>query len=57
MQKFRRHRGMRQRENSQKEKCYKSLQIAKIGLNYKLQLLVSEYQKQSPEGVLKNKCS
>ena len=28
-----------------------SLQIAKIDLNYKLQLLASEYQKQSPGGV------
>ena len=32
-----------------------SLQIAKIDLNYKLQLLASEYQKQSCEkGVLKH---
>ena len=28
-----------------------SLQIAKIDLNYKLQPLASEYQKQSPKGV------
>ena len=34
-----------------------SLQIAKIDLNYKLQLLASEYQKQSPESVLRKRCS
>ena len=28
-----------------------SLQIAKMDLNYKLQLLASEYQKQAPRGV------
>ena len=28
-----------------------SLQIAKIDLNYKLQLIASEYQKKSPRGV------
>ena len=43
---------MRQRENSQKVYCL-SLQIAKIDLNYKLQLLVSEYQKQPPRSVKK----
>ena len=37
-------------------KCYKSLQIAKIDLHYQLQLLASEYQKQSPGGILRNKC-
>ena len=31
-----------------------SLQTAKIDLNYKLQLLAFEYQKQSPGDVLKN---
>ena len=31
------------------------LQIAKIDLNYKLQLLAYEYQKQSPGGVLRKK--
>ena len=33
------------------------LQIAKIDLNYKLQLLAYEYQKQSPRGVLRKRCS
>ena len=33
------------------------LQIAKIDLNYKLQLLASEYQKQSLAGILWKRCS
>ena len=33
------------------------LQIAKLDSNYKLELLESEYQKQSPGGVLWKRCS
>ena len=33
------------------------LQIAKIDLNYKLQLLAYKYEKQSPGGVLRKRCS
>ena len=48
---------MRQPENSRKRKSSLLLKIEKINLNYKLQLLAYEYQKQSPEGVLRKTCS
>ena len=58
MQKFRRLSSLRERENPQKMQSL-SLEIAKVDLNYKLQLLASKFQKESPgsvleKGVLKN---
>ena len=45
MQNFRRHWSMRQRENSQKRNCkvYRYKLQSTVDLNYKLQLLASEY--------------
>ena len=37
--------------------AYLSFQIAKIDLNYNLQLLASEHQKQTPGGILWKRCS
>ena len=48
---------MHQRQKLAEEKIQSlSLQIAKIDLNYRLQLLTSEYQKQSPKSVLRKRC-
>ena len=46
---------MCRRENSRKRKSGLLLQIENIDLNYKLQLLAYEYQKQSPGGVLRKR--
>ena len=48
---------MRRRENSTKRKSSLLLQIKKIDLNYKLQVLAYEYEKVVPGGVLRKKCS